>query len=70
MALQYNEYSESIRQMPENYLIAHRHNGVWLCQPDLACNQRIAVKVFKLLFKHDVKYGPVGVLLAHLGLEE
>ena len=31
--LVYSEYSETIRQAPQNYLIAGKVNGKWVCEP-------------------------------------
>ena len=57
MEVIYQAASETIRQMPENYLLAHKRNGAWVCEPDLAANRNIAVRIFKALFNYDVKYG-------------
>jgi len=55
---------DSIRQMPQNYLVAHRahknsfqKNGVWVSEPDLACNKVLAVKVYLALFEFELKHG-------------
>lgn len=72
--LEYCEYSKTIRQMPENYLIAHQLNSgaikqirpmtpYWVCIPDLAANIDLATKVFQALFDFDTKYGSAQNLL-------
>jgi len=55
---------DSIRQMPQNYLVAQRmhknsfqKNGVWVSEPDLACNKVLAVKIYLALFEFELKYG-------------
>lgn len=53
----YDEGSETIRQMPQNYLIAHKVKGHWVCEPDLAADKELATRVFIALFDFDVKYG-------------
>jgi hypothetical protein len=55
--LTYQEGSETIRQMPENYLIAKKHLNRWITDPDMACNKTLATKVFLALFDFDTAYG-------------
>ena len=55
--ISYQDNSETIRQLPENYLIAYRINGSWICEPDMAANKELATRVFLALFDHKVKYG-------------
>jgi hypothetical protein len=59
-----SEDGDCIRQMPQNYLVAQRvhkndfqKNGVWVSEPDLACNKALAVRVYLALFEFEVKYG-------------
>ena len=40
----YNEYTETIRQMPQNYMIAIK-NGAWVMSPDLAADPKIVCAV-------------------------
>lgn len=42
----YDKYSKSIRQMPQNYLIAHKEHGAWKCEPDLAADIDFCTRVF------------------------
>lgn len=62
--LVYNEGSETIRQAPQNYLIAHNVKGHWICEPDLAADKELATRVFIALFEYDAKYGSGLNLLA------
>lgn len=52
----YCEYSDTIRQNPENYLICSRQYGAWICNPDLASNKELSIKVFTALFEYENKY--------------
>jgi hypothetical protein len=46
----YQEGSGSIRQMPDNYLVAHRgNNGGWVSDPDLAADPALCVKVYRTI---------------------
>lgn len=53
----YQQNSDTIRQMPQNYLIAHRENGRWICDPDLAADKELSNRVFNALFEFENKYG-------------
>ena len=64
--LVYNEATETIRQMPQNYLIAHRKDKAWICEPDLAADRGLANRVFNALFEHKLKYGTGLELLAEV----
>lgn len=61
--LVYELGSESIRQMPENYLIAHFNGHRWVSEPDLAANRDLAVRVYLALFDHGIKYNRDGLCL-------
>lgn len=66
----YCEYSESIRQMPENYLIAHKSNRAWLCEPDLAANMDFATRVFRTInHSHANKYLATGEQIIEMALK-
>ena len=55
--LVYNAATDTIRQMPQNYLIAYREHGRWICDTDGAADQGLAVQVFLRLYKYDYQYG-------------
>ena len=56
--LEYCQASNTIRQMPQNYMIAVQdEHGRWTCDADLASDKALAVKVFLALFEYDVRYG-------------
>lgn len=55
-SLFYCEYSDTIRQKPENYIICNRQLGAWVCNPDLASNKELSIKVFTALFEYENKY--------------
>ena len=54
----FEKESRTIRQTPQNYLIAHfDHNErCWKCVPDLAADKGLATQVFLALFDHDAKW--------------
>lgn len=64
--LVYQHTTETIRQMPQNYLIAHKNGNAWICEPDLAADINLATRVFKALFEHGNKYGTGLNLLAQV----
>lgn len=39
-------YSNTIRLMPQNYCIAHKDYGFWLCDIDAAIKDKLAAKIF------------------------
>ncbi len=45
----YQEGSETIRQMPENYLIAGKYHGAWVSFPDMAADPELCVKVYRTI---------------------
>ena len=60
----YEEGSVTIRTLPSDYLVAARHHGRWICEPDLAVPRRMAIKCFKALLTYEIKYGSGVDLLA------
>ncbi len=60
MELIYDSYSVTIRQMPQNYLIAHKAGNDWICAPDLAADRNLCVEVFTALLEYDNKYAQTG----------
>lgn len=66
----YCEYSESIRQMPENYLVAHKSNGSWKCEPDLAADMEFCTKVFRTInHSHANKWLATGQQIIDMALK-
>lgn len=57
----YNHATDTIRQMPQNYLIAGRVGAKgyqrWVCDPDIAADKELATKVFIALFDFNTRYG-------------
>jgi len=67
--LSYCDYTNTIRQFPENYLIAHWDSvkAHWSFDPDLACDKELAMSVSSELMNYDSKYCQEGLnLLAKL----
>ncbi len=65
--LVFDSYSTTLRQMPENYLIAHVKKETkfksWVCEPDLAADRKLCMKVFAALLTHENKYQQDGNVL-------
>jgi hypothetical protein len=49
-------YSETIRQMPQNYCLAVRRNNEWVMHPDLAADKGIVVALTLSLMEHENKW--------------
>jgi hypothetical protein len=63
----YNLYSDTIRKMPENYLVATRTNGRWTVDPDKALDVELACICFRIVFEcFDLTYGSGDVLAGKL----
>lgn len=52
----YCKGSNTIRLMPQNYLIANNKQR-WLMEPDLACPSKFVLLVTEVLLNHPCKYG-------------
>ena len=64
--LEFDSYSNTLRQMPENYLIAHLKDSkfkTWVCEPDLAADRKLCMKVFAALLTYENKYQQDGNVL-------
>lgn len=61
--LVFDQYSNTLRQKPENYLVAHFDRNHWICEPDLAANKKLCVKVFVALLTYENKYQQDGNVL-------
>ncbi len=60
----YQKSTFTIRQMPQNYIIAwHSLGGRWTVDPDIACNTELAVKLFTLCLNYSDRYSPGQVLV-------
>jgi hypothetical protein len=61
-SLAYNKVTQTIRQVPENYLIAQWNDDQrkWICEPDLAADKVLATSVFQKLMEHQFKYNQNG----------
>lgn len=56
----YCDYSQTIRLMPQNYLLAHKarpSNNYWVMEPDLAAPLGYVLLVTQVLMAFDCKYG-------------
>jgi hypothetical protein len=61
--LVYNHATQTIRQMPQNYLIAQYNGFSWHSEPDLAADKELALRVYLALFDHETKYNKDGLFL-------
>lgn len=69
--LVYNEATDTIRQSPQNYHIAHKQAGYWVCDPDPAADKHLVLKLFNEIFEnHDSKWGTALNLLNKLKDQE
>ena len=65
--LEYCESSQTLRLLPNNYLLAQKQNRSWICAPDAAIPDELAQATFKAIFAcHDIKWGEPELLLKHL----
>ncbi len=75
ITLEYCAYSATIRQMPQNYCVAHQVNAdigcyqYWVCAPDIAADVELCVKVFRALFDFETRYSTPQQLLKTLGFD-
>ena len=54
----FEEKNRTIRQMPENYLLAESSKGYWICDPDSAADWKIVKKLFRVIFfGYETKWG-------------
>jgi hypothetical protein len=68
--LVYRPGSETIRQMPENYLVAHRQNGAWRSEPDLAADMELCMKVYRTInHSHANKYIATGEQIIEMAMK-
>lgn len=56
-AVSFCSYSCTIRQFPQNYLMAYKRNGAWIMEPDLAADKTLVVALTLSLMEHKNKYG-------------
>ena len=61
--LGFNESTQTIRQMPQNYLIAQFDGKRWTCEPDLAADKNLVRRVFLELLTLSSKYQKDGLVL-------
>ena len=57
--------SQTIRLMPQNYLLAHKRDGRFVVEPDAAVPVKIATKVFVTVFaSYKARWQTSGQVLA------
>jgi hypothetical protein len=64
-SIAYCDYSDTIRQMPENYLLAVHRHGAWKMDPDLAADKGLVVALTLSLMEHGNKWSksPLGAIM-------
>ena len=61
----YCSYSETIRQMPQNYMIASKKNtewgerSSWYIDPDLAADPKVVCAVTLAMLEYENKYSEI-----------
>ena len=54
----YDAYSDTLRQAPQNYLLAVRKDRRWVCDADPACDRKLIVRLFLAVFvNYEIRYG-------------
>ena len=68
-ALQFCQYSNTIRQWPETYCLAvfNEEKKCWIMEPDLAADKDLVISLTLSLMEYANKYSPNG-LHAILGM--
>ena len=61
--LSFCDYSNTIRQLPQNYLIASYDGNKWISEPDLAADKELCVRVYLELMNYESKYQKDGLKL-------
>ena len=61
LTVTYCTYSETIRQYPQNYVLASFRDNRWVMEPDLAADKRIVVALTLSLMEHENKRSKNGV---------
>lgn len=57
MEIIYQKSTETIRQMPQNYLLANREKMRWICDADLAADLELAHACFSVAFTYAGRSG-------------
>ena len=71
MKIVFNRYSETLRQQPHNYVLAHRNSNRWICDPDLAADTDVVKATFQATFSFQGRHGDGDILamIANKNLE-
>jgi len=54
--LVFNQYSQTIRQVPQNYIIASNQKGYWMLDFDLSADKELVLRVCEALFTYENRY--------------
>lgn len=64
--LVFDQGTDTLRQVPQNYCVAYKKENRWICEPDLACDKELAIKVFICLLEFKFKYAEGNEIINHL----
>jgi len=56
LSISHCTYSNTIRQFPQNYLLARFESGHWIMEPDLSADKGIVVALTLSLMEHSHKW--------------
>jgi len=66
-AFSYCESTDTIRLMPQNYLVARKYHRGWIVDADMAVPVELASKVFHVVHtEHSTRYGTGPYLLSRI----
>jgi len=61
--ISWDEGTNTIRQQPENYLLAHYSERCWQLEPDLAANPKFVSRLAVALLNFETKYSKDGLFV-------
>ena len=71
IALGFHPETNSIRQVPDNYLIAYKRYERWVIDPDRNSDKELCLLLLEAIFDYEVRYGDgYGVISAVTKLKE
>lgn len=54
--LSFEESTQTIRQLPQNYCIATKSKGYWMIDFDIASDEELVIRVCNALFQYENRY--------------
>jgi hypothetical protein len=62
----HEESTSTIRQQPQNFLLAYHNGKHWVLDFDLACSVKLACNVTEAFLQYYVKYGSGPNFIKHI----